>query len=63
MVTYKELVIGFAFMVPDFSHTEAYISYIFTHPEWRRHGIAKFMVYHLIQVITPFYAEAAKTDL
>jgi ribosomal protein S18 acetylase RimI-like enzyme len=49
VVTYKELVIAFAFLVPDYSHTEAYISYIFTHPEWRRHGIARFMLYHLIQ--------------
>lgn len=42
--------IGFAFMVPDVDHHEAYISFLFTHPEWRRAGIAKFMVYHLIQV-------------
>ena len=49
VVSYKELIIGFAFLVPDYSHTEAYISYIFTHPEWRRQGMAKFMVYHLIQ--------------
>ena len=50
VVSYKELIIGFAFLVPDYSHTEAYISYLFTHPEWRRQGIAKFMIYHLIQV-------------
>ena len=49
VVSYKELIVAFAFLVPDYSHTEAYISYIWTHPEWRRHGIAKFMVYHLIQ--------------
>ena len=51
VVCYKELIIGFAFLVPDYSHTEAYISFIFTHPEWRRKGIAKFMLYHLIQVV------------
>merc|ERR1719219_840144 len=49
VVTYKELIVGFATLIPDYSYTEAYISYIFTHPEWRRHGIAKFMLYHLIQ--------------
>lgn len=38
-------------MVPDVSYNEAYISYLFTHPEWRGAGIAKFMLYHLIQVI------------
>lgn len=37
-------------MVPDVSYNEAYVSYIFTHPEWRGAGIAKFMLYHLIQV-------------
>ncbi|ESO02525.1 hypothetical protein HELRODRAFT_65431, partial [Helobdella robusta] len=46
---YKKLVIGFAFMVPDVSYDEAYISYIFTHPEWRKVGVAKFMLYHLLQ--------------
>ena len=47
---YRQLVIGFAFLVPDVSHTEAYISFVFVHPEWRLGGIAKFMIYHLIQV-------------
>ena len=37
-------------MVPDVSYNEAYISYLFTHPEWRGAGLAKFMLYHLIQV-------------
>ena len=50
VVLYGHLIIGFAFMVPDVSYTEAYISYIFTHPEWRGAGIATFMLYHLIQV-------------
>lgn len=47
---YRKLVVGFAFMVPDVKFNEAYIPFIFTHPEWRRSGIAKFMLYHLIQV-------------
>lgn len=47
---YKKLIIGFAFMVPDVSHDEAYISFIYTHPEWRGAGIASIMMYHLIQV-------------
>jgi GNAT superfamily N-acetyltransferase len=50
VVLYGHVIIGFAFMVPDVSYNEAYISYLFTHPEWRGAGIAKFMLYHLIQV-------------
>nr|XP_054920534.1 cysteine-rich protein 2-binding protein-like [Dermacentor andersoni]XP_054920535.1 cysteine-rich protein 2-binding protein-like [Dermacentor andersoni] len=46
---YRKLVVGFAFMVPDVKFNEAYIPFIFTHPEWRKSGIAKFMLYHLIQ--------------
>uniref|UniRef100_A0A1V1G5K8 Putative cysteine-rich protein 7 isoform B n=1 Tax=Reticulitermes speratus TaxID=60591 RepID=A0A1V1G5K8_9NEOP len=49
VVLYKKLVVGFAFMVPDVGLTEAYISFLFTRPEWRRAGIATFMLYHLIQ--------------
>ncbi|KAL6047607.1 Cysteine-rich protein 2-binding protein [Balamuthia mandrillaris] len=41
---YKRMVVGCAFMTP-----EAYILYIAVHPEWRRCGIATFMLYHLIQ--------------
>jgi len=48
VVLYGHLIIGFAFMVPDVSYNEAYISYLFTHPDWRGAGIAKFMLYHLI---------------
>ncbi len=48
--------IGFAFLVPDVKYNEAYISFLFTHPEWRGAGIATFMLYHLIQVIFLFYA-------
>ena len=51
VAVYKKIVIGFAFLVPDVSYVDAYVSFIFTHPEWRRVGIAKFMLYHLIQVI------------
>jgi len=50
VVLYGHIIIGFAFMVPDVSYNEAYVSYLFTHPEWRNAGIAKFMLYHLIQV-------------
>lgn len=46
---YKKIIIGFAFMVPDVKFNEAYITFIFCHPEWRRSGIATFMLYHLIQ--------------
>lgn len=42
--------IGFAFLVPDVKYNEAYISFIFTHPEWRGAGIGTFVLYHLIQV-------------
>jgi len=49
VVMYKKIVIAFAFLVPDRGYDEAYISFVFTHPEWRGAGIATFMVYHLIQ--------------
>uniref|UniRef100_A0A0K2SZ14 CSRP2 binding protein [Gorilla gorilla] n=1 Tax=Lepeophtheirus salmonis TaxID=72036 RepID=A0A0K2SZ14_LEPSM len=55
VVLYRRIVIAFAFLVPDVSPTEAYISFIFTHPEWRRAGIGKFMLYHLIQVLMKNY--------
>jgi GNAT superfamily N-acetyltransferase len=44
VVLYKRLVIGCGFI----TH-QGYIPYLFTHPEWRRSGIAKFMLYQLIQ--------------
>ena len=47
---FRHLVIGFGFMVPDVKYNEAYISFLFTHPEWRGAGIATFTLYHLIQV-------------
>ena len=44
---YRKLVVGFAFLVPNTGHTEAYISYLYTHPDWRKGGVARFMIYHL----------------
>ncbi|XP_073484266.1 cysteine-rich protein 2-binding protein isoform X2 [Aquarana catesbeiana] len=49
VVLYKKVVVAFGFMVPDVKYNEAYISFLFVHPEWRRSGIATFMIYHLIQ--------------
>ncbi|KAJ8960080.1 hypothetical protein NQ317_007381 [Molorchus minor] len=46
---YKKLIVGFAFLVPDVKHTESYLSFVFTRPSWRNCGIAKFMIYHLVQ--------------
>lgn len=48
---YKNLIIGFGFMVPDISTNENYITFLFTRPHWTNCGIAKFMIYHLIQVL------------
>uniref|UniRef100_A0A8D0EFW8 Lysine acetyltransferase 14 n=1 Tax=Salvator merianae TaxID=96440 RepID=A0A8D0EFW8_SALMN len=50
VVLYKKVIVAFGFMVPDIKYNEAYISFLFVHPEWRRSGIATFMIYHLIQV-------------
>lgn len=50
VVLYKKVVVGFGFMVPDVQYNQAYISFLLVHPEWRRAGIATFMIYHLIQV-------------
>ncbi|XP_050506057.1 cysteine-rich protein 2-binding protein [Diabrotica virgifera virgifera] len=49
VVLYKRLIIGFSFLVPDVKNTENYMSFLFTRPGWRNCGIAKFMIYHLIQ--------------
>ncbi|XP_050433412.1 uncharacterized protein LOC126841139 [Adelges cooleyi] len=46
---YKNLVVGFGFMVPDISTNENYITFLFTRPHWTNCGIATFMLYHLIQ--------------
>ncbi|XP_013177178.1 PREDICTED: cysteine-rich protein 2-binding protein isoform X1 [Papilio xuthus] len=52
VVTYRRLVVGCAFLVPDAGHNEAYISFILTRPEWRNAKIATFMLYHLLQTCT-----------
>ncbi|XP_011860402.1 PREDICTED: cysteine-rich protein 2-binding protein isoform X2 [Vollenhovia emeryi] len=49
VVLYKKLVVGFAILVPYVGYNEAYISFFFTRPEWRKSGIGTFMLYHLIQ--------------
>ena len=49
VVLYRRLLVGFAFMVPDVSYNEAYISFILVHPDWQRAGIATNLIYHLIQ--------------
>ncbi|KAM3960927.1 ada2a-containing complex component 2 [Aphomia sociella] len=49
VVTYKRLVVGCAFLVPDVGYNEAYISFVLTRPEWRNAKIASFMLYHLLQ--------------
>ncbi|KOB71137.1 putative cysteine and glycine-rich protein 2 binding protein [Operophtera brumata] len=52
VASYKRLAVGCAFLVPDSNRNEAYISFILTRPEWRRAGIATFMLYHLLQTCT-----------
>lgn len=42
-------------MAPDINSNENYITFLFTRPHWTKCGIAKFMVYHLIQVIKIVY--------
>ncbi|KAL7637187.1 UNVERIFIED_CONTAM: hypothetical protein RMT77_011899 [Armadillidium vulgare] len=49
VVSYGKLVVGFGVIVPDTRPNEGYISYLLVHPEWRKAGIGKFMLYHLIQ--------------
>ncbi|XP_052748789.1 cysteine-rich protein 2-binding protein isoform X2 [Galleria mellonella] len=49
VVTYRQLVVGCAFLVPDVGPNEAYISFVLTRPEWRNAKIASFMLYHLLQ--------------
>ncbi|KAJ3102981.1 Cysteine-rich protein 2-binding protein [Physocladia obscura] len=46
---YKRIVIGCAFIMPD-----GYISYIMVRPGWQRAGIARFMLYHLLQTVAPY---------
>ncbi|XP_039260294.1 cysteine-rich protein 2-binding protein-like isoform X2 [Styela clava] len=49
VASYKKMVIGFGFMVPDVNFNEAYISFLLVHPDWQHCGIGTFMTYHLIQ--------------
>ncbi|KAK7069898.1 Cysteine-rich protein 2-binding protein [Halocaridina rubra] len=49
VVLYRHLVVGFGILVPDTDYNTAYISFLIVHPEWRRAGIATFILYHLIQ--------------
>ncbi len=47
---YRKLIIGFAFLVPNISFKEDYLSFIFVHPNWRLSNIAKYMLYRLAQI-------------
>ncbi|XP_037788266.1 cysteine-rich protein 2-binding protein-like isoform X1 [Penaeus monodon] len=49
VVLYRNLVVGFGVLVPDIGFNMAYLSFLLVHPEWRRAGIATFVLYHLIQ--------------
>nr|XP_026492671.1 cysteine-rich protein 2-binding protein [Vanessa tameamea] len=51
VVTFGRLVVGCAFLVPD-AGGQAYVSFVLTRPEWRRKGLAAFMLYHLLQTCT-----------
>ncbi|XP_003738918.1 cysteine-rich protein 2-binding protein [Galendromus occidentalis] len=46
---YGKIVIGFAFMAPLANCNDAYLSFLWTHPHFRRRGLARFMLYHLTQ--------------
>ena len=46
----RKLVIGCGFLTPDAKDSEAYVSFLVVHPDWRGVGIGRFMLYHLIQV-------------
>ena len=61
---YGKLIVGFAFLVPNTAIKEAYLSFIFVHPDWRNSdlirksgelnrnnvSIAQYMIYYLIKV-------------
>ena len=49
VVLYGKLLVGCAFMTPNVQVSEAYIPFLLVHPDFRRCGIAKIMLYHLIQ--------------
>ncbi|XP_075991155.1 ada2a-containing complex component 2 [Anticarsia gemmatalis] len=52
VVTYGRLVVACAFLVPRAAHSDAYVSFVLTRPEWRNAKIATFMLYHLLQTCT-----------
>ena len=49
VVTYGKLIIGCGFMTPDVKVTESYISFLLVHPDFRKAGIGKVILYHLVQ--------------
>ena len=49
VVQYGKLVIGCGFMTPDVKVSEAYIPFLLVHPDFCGCGLAKVMLYHLIQ--------------
>jgi len=57
---YRKLIIGFAFLVPNVTHNESYLSFIFVHPDWRKSAkgcnnssvsVAQYLLYYLVRVI------------
>ena len=49
VVLHRKTVVAFAFLLLSVSHVEAYLTFLYTRPEFRGAGIAKFILYHLIQ--------------
>ena len=49
VVTYGKLIIGCGFMTPDVKVSESYISFLLVHPDFRKAGIGKVILYHLVQ--------------
>ena len=49
VVTYGKLIVGCGFMTPDVKVSESYISFLLVHPDFRKAGIGKVMLYHLVQ--------------
>jgi cysteine-rich protein 2-binding protein len=59
---YGKLIVGFALMVPNSALNEAYLSFIFVHPDWRNSrqsdkvelknqiSISQYMLYYLLNV-------------
>ncbi|KAK9505304.1 hypothetical protein O3M35_009392 [Rhynocoris fuscipes] len=46
---YKRIIVGFGLMSPGEHLNDAYVSYLLVRPEWRKCGIATFILYHLTQ--------------